>query len=82
MMIPHECLHFTLNQKESSQYYQPCRNHNVNPRDYLNDVIARMPYMEKATHKELAEPLPHRWKPVDNISSLYKGGIITTTDKT
>jgi transposase len=59
-----------------------CRNHNVNPRDYLNDVIARMPYMERATHKELAELLPHRWKPVGNISSLYKGGIITTTDNT
>lgn len=39
-----------------------CRNHNINPRDYLNDVIARMPYMAKATHKELVELLPHKWK--------------------
>ena len=38
-----------------------CRNHDVNPRAYLNDVIARMPYMEKAPEEELAELLPHRW---------------------
>jgi transposase len=37
-----------------------CRNHDINPRDYLNDVIASMPYMEKATHEELAELLPHK----------------------
>ena len=39
-----------------------CRNHDVNPREYLNDIIARMPYMEKATHQELVELLPHKWK--------------------
>lgn len=39
-----------------------CRNHDVNPRLYLNDIISRMPYMKKATHKELVELLPHRWK--------------------
>ena len=39
-----------------------CRNHDVNPRLYLNDIIARMPYMTKATHEELVELLPHRWK--------------------
>lgn len=39
-----------------------CRNHDVNPRLYLNDIISRMPYMTKATHKELVELLPHRWK--------------------
>ena len=39
-----------------------CRNHDVNPREYLNDIISRMPYMEKATHEELVELLPHRWK--------------------
>ena len=38
-----------------------CRNHNVNPRVYLNDIIARMPYMEKASEEELVEILPHRW---------------------
>ncbi len=39
-----------------------CRNHNVNPRAYLNDIISRMPYMAKATHEELVELLPHKWK--------------------
>ncbi len=38
-----------------------CRNHDVNPRHYLNDVIARMPYMKKASHEELVEMLPHKW---------------------
>ena len=40
-----------------------CRNHGVNPREYLNDIITRMPsYMEKASHEQLVELLPHRWK--------------------
>ena len=38
-----------------------CRNHDVNPRTYLNDVIANMPYYEKASSLELALLLPHRW---------------------
>lgn len=38
------------------------RNHGVNPREYLGDIIARMPYMEKATHQQLVELLPHKWK--------------------
>lgn len=39
-----------------------CRNHDVNPRDYLNDVIAQMPYHAKASHEELVALLPHKWK--------------------
>lgn len=39
-----------------------CRNHNVNPRDYLKDVISTMPYMTEATHEELVAMLPHLWK--------------------
>lgn len=39
-----------------------CRNHDVNPRDYLNDVIGRMPYHTRATHDELVQLLPHKWK--------------------
>ena len=39
-----------------------CRNHDVNPRDYLNDVIGQMPYHAKATHEELIGLLPHKWK--------------------
>ena len=38
-----------------------CRNHYVNPRAYLNDVIANMPYYKKASPLELASLLPHRW---------------------
>ena len=38
------------------------RNHDINPREYLNDIISRMPYMKNATHEELVELLPHRWK--------------------
>lgn len=37
------------------------RNHNVNPRVYRNDIIAGMPYIEKASEEELVEMLPHRW---------------------
>ena len=39
-----------------------CKAHDVNPREYLNDVIARMPYHKKATDEELLELLPHKWK--------------------
>ena len=39
-----------------------CRNHDVNPRDYLNDIISRMPYHTKASHEELLQLLPHKWK--------------------
>ena len=36
--------------------------HEVNPRVYLNDVIAQMPYHKKATQEELLNLLPHKWK--------------------
>lgn len=39
-----------------------CRNHDINPRLYLNDVIAAMPYFEKTGQEEIARLLPHRWK--------------------
>ena len=39
-----------------------CKAHDVNPRLYLNSVIADMPYMEKASQEELLQMLPHRWK--------------------
>ena len=39
-----------------------CKAHDVNPRLYLNGIIADMPYMEKASQEELLEMLPHRWK--------------------
>jgi transposase len=39
-----------------------CKAHEVNPREYLNDVIARMPYMQNASYDELLQLLPHKWK--------------------
>ena len=39
-----------------------CKAHDVNPRNYLNDVIAQMPYHKKATQEELLDLLPHKWK--------------------
>ena len=39
-----------------------CRNHDVNPRDYLNDIISQMSYHAKAAHRELLQLLPHKWK--------------------
>lgn len=39
-----------------------CKAHKVNPRTYLNDVIARMPYMQKANYEELLQMLSHKWK--------------------
>ena len=49
-----------------------CKAHDVNPREYLNDVIARMPYHKKATHEELLELLPHKWKLQHPESALTK----------
>ena len=39
-----------------------CKAQDVNPRDYLNFIIAKMPYMQKASYEELLELLPHKWK--------------------
>ena len=39
-----------------------CRNHDVNPRDYLKNVISQMPYHAKASYEELLQLLPHKWK--------------------
>ena len=39
-----------------------CRNHDINPRLYLNSVIASMPYFDKASEEDLVRLLPHRWK--------------------
>lgn len=39
-----------------------CRNHDVNPRLYLNDILEKMPYMSGCTSDRLVELLPHRWK--------------------
>ena len=59
-----------------------CKAHNINPREYLNDVIARMPYMQKATHEQLVELLPHKWEPLKEDPYPRDWGILTTTDNT
>lgn len=39
-----------------------CRNHDINPRLYLNSVIASMPNFDKASKDDLRQLLPHKWK--------------------
>lgn len=39
-----------------------CKNHTVNPREYLNDIISKMPYHKDDAHEELVKLLPHEWK--------------------
>ena len=44
-----------------------CKEHNVNPRMYLNDVIAEMPYLiypkpsEPPPYEKVLQLLPHKW---------------------
>ena len=49
-----------------------CRNHDVNPRVYLNDVISQMPYHAKASPEELLQLLPHKWKLTHQESVMTK----------
>ncbi len=37
-----------------------CKAYDVNPMDYMNDIIFRMPYHKKSTHEELLTLLPHK----------------------
>lgn len=49
-----------------------CRNHDINPRLYLNSVISAMPYFENTKESDLIQLLPHRWK------ELHPGTVMTT----
>ena len=49
-----------------------CRNHDVNPRDYLNDVIRQMPYQAKASDEDLLQLLPHKCKLTHQESVMTK----------
>ena len=53
-----------------------CKAHEVNPRDYLNDVIARMPYMQNASYDELLQLLPHKWKNNNGYHYYNSNGCI------
>ena len=52
----------TVNMSVICSLLATCKAHEVNPRVYLNDVIAQMPYHKKATQEELLNLLPHKWK--------------------
>ena len=56
-----------------------CRNHGVNPRDYLNDIIKKMPYMTKATHEQLTQLLPHKWATIAPYPTTAAAATPTTT---
>ena len=53
-----------------------CKAHEVNPRDYLNDVIARMPYMLNASYDKLLQLLPHKWKNNNGYNYYNSNGCI------
>ena len=53
-----------------------CKAHKVNSRTYPNDVIARMPYMQKANYEELLQMLPHKWKEIKNDGDTTIDGCI------
>jgi hypothetical protein len=47
-----------------------CKARGVNPREWLNDVLARLPYyLQKNSGKELSELLPNHWTP-ENANEL------------
>jgi hypothetical protein len=39
-----------------------CAAQDVNPREWLTDVLARIPYYNSNYSLDLAELLPHNWK--------------------
>lgn len=43
-----------------------CKASNINPREWLMDVIAKMPYYTGNKEKELESLLPNRWKPTES----------------
>ena len=53
-----------------------CKAHKVNSRTYPNDVIARMPYMQKANYEELLQMLPHKWKEIKNDGDTTIDGCL------
>ena len=55
-----------------------CKAHDVNPRDYLKDIIAQMPYHKKSADEELLNLLPHKWKLQHPESLLTKQTVEST----
>lgn len=56
-----------------------CKAHDVNPRDYLKDIIAQMPYHKKSADEELLNLLPHKWKLQHPESLLTKQTVESAT---
>ena len=44
-----------------------CKALDVNPRDWLIDVLARIPEYNNDYSMDLAELLPHRWKASEKL---------------
>jgi hypothetical protein len=44
-----------------------CKESKVNPREWLTDIIAKMPYYQKpGANKNLSELLPHNWNTTES----------------
>ena len=56
-----------------------CKAHDVNPRDYLKDIIAQMPYHKKSADEELLNLLPHKWK-LQHPESLLTEQTVESTN--
>ena len=39
-----------------------CKSYDVNPREWLTDVLTKIPYYNNDYNRDLAELLPHNWK--------------------
>jgi len=39
-----------------------CKSCDVNPREWLTDVLTKIPYYNNDYSRDLAELLPHNWK--------------------
>jgi len=46
-----------------------CKKNNVNPREWLTDVLMRLPDCKTS---QLEDLLPHKWKPINNHQPVLK----------
>jgi transposase len=54
-----------------------CKAADVNPREWLNDVLTRIPYFNVDYSLDLAELLPHNWKASKNVRDITTESGIT-----
>jgi hypothetical protein len=56
-----------------SSLLSSCKEQGVNPREWLIDVIGKMPYYQKPGNEEnLKKLLPNYWKKGENSETLIK----------